>query len=134
MLGRALTSASLAAATCLLSAAVLAGCSSPAEQAQAPPPSDFAGAEPTAGSAPASVLADTEWRLVSFQSMDDAQGTTRPDDPSLYTLRLSSDGTASMRLSCNRADGTWSVEPSVDPANGSFRVAYLTKTSLSRTH
>ena len=28
--------------------------------------------------APPSALAGTHWRLVEFQSMDDAQGTTRP--------------------------------------------------------
>lgn len=44
--------------------------------------------------------------------MDDAQGTTRPDDPSLYTMTLNADGTASLRLNCNRATGSWTAEPS----------------------
>ena len=56
---------------------------------------------------PDNPLADTEWRLVEFQSMDDAQGTIRPEDPSLYTMHLNRDGTVNMRLNCNRANGTW---------------------------
>jgi hypothetical protein len=35
------------------------------------------------GQVPAPPLADTEWELVSVQSMDDAIGTTRVEDPSL---------------------------------------------------
>jgi hypothetical protein len=38
-------------------------------------------------------LTGTHWRLVEFQSMDDAIGAVRPEDPSLYTLRLNADGT-----------------------------------------
>lgn len=73
-------------------------------------------------------LAGTSWRLVEFQSMDDEQGTTRPDDPSLYTMQLNDDGTVNMRLNCNRANGTWSVEPSADPTNGSFAFGPLAVT------
>jgi len=51
-------------------------------------------------------LADTVWRLVEIQSMDDTQGTTKPGDPSLYTMRLNADGSLSMRLNCNRATST----------------------------
>jgi heat shock protein HslJ len=65
-------------------------------------------------------LAGTEWRLVEFQSMSDAIGTLRPEDPSLYTMRLNADGTVNMRLNCNRASGTWTVEPGADPSNGRF--------------
>jgi len=75
-----------------------------------------------------SPLADTQWRLVEFQSMDDAQGTTRPDDPSLYTMRLHGDGTVTMRLNCNRATGTWSATPSSDPDNGQFSFGPLAMT------
>jgi hypothetical protein len=46
--------------------------------------------------------------------MDDAVGTVRPDDQSLYTLRLNSDGTATMRLNCNHATGTWTADASSD--------------------
>ena len=34
-------------------------------------------------------FAGTTWQLVSIQSMDDAQGTTRVDDPSRLTLKFS---------------------------------------------
>ena len=73
-------------------------------------------------------LAGTSWQLVEFQSMDDATGTLRPDDPSLYTLRLNGDGTVNMRLNCNRANGTWSIEPSADPSNGRFEFGPLATT------
>ncbi len=75
-----------------------------------------------------SPLAGTEWRLVEFQSMDDATGSLSPEDPSLYTLRLNADGSVSMRLNCNRASGTWSAEPSADPSNGSFQLGPLAMT------
>ncbi len=75
-----------------------------------------------------SPLANTQWRLIEFQSMDDAQGTTRPSDPSLYTMRLNGDGTVSMRLNCNRATGTWSSKPSSDPRNGQFSFGPLAVT------
>lgn len=76
-------------------------------------------AEP--GSAPAAlksnVLANTQWRLVEYQSMDDAQGTQRPDTPSRYVLRLDADGVATIWLNCNRVTGTWLAHP-VGPAAG----------------
>ena len=47
-------------------------------------------------------LAGTSWRLLEMQSMDDVQGTTRADDPDRYTITFSQDGTAYMKLDCNR--------------------------------
>ena len=44
-----------------------------------------------------SPLDGTHWRLVQIQSMDDRQGTTRPDDPSKYTLGFEK-ALVSMRL------------------------------------
>jgi heat shock protein HslJ len=73
-------------------------------------------------------LAGTVWRLVEFQSMDDTTGTLRPDNPSLYTMRLNSDGTVTMRLNCNNATGTWSVEPSSDGISGRFEFSPLAMT------
>jgi heat shock protein HslJ len=75
------------------------------------------------------LLAGTEWRLVEFQSMDDAIGTIRPDDPSLYTMRLGADDSVSMQLNCNRATGVWSAKPSADGMSGSFRFGPLAVTS-----
>ncbi|MGD8678088.1 MAG: SH3 domain-containing protein [Chromatiales bacterium] len=74
-------------------------------------------------------LAGSEWQLVEFQSMDDAIGTIRPDDPSLYTMRLGADGIVSMQLNCNRATGDWLAEPSADGSGGSFRFGPLAATS-----
>jgi hypothetical protein len=50
--------------------------------------------------------------------MDDAIGTVRPDDPTVYTMRLAADGSVAMRLDCDQVTGTWSAEPSADPASG----------------
>lgn len=57
------------------------------------------------------VLANTQWRLVEFQSMDDAQGTRRPESPARYVLRLDADGTATLWMNCNRVTGSWVAEP-----------------------
>jgi hypothetical protein len=60
--------------------------------------------------------------------MDDATGTTIPDDPALYTMRLNADGSVVMRLNCNRARGTWSAEPSADGTSGRFEFGPLAGT------
>jgi len=56
---------------------------------------------------PFSGLADTTWRLVEIQSMDDEQGTSRPKDPENYTIRFNADGSMNAQLDCNRATGRW---------------------------
>lgn len=73
-------------------------------------------------------LSGTAWRLVEIQSMDDAIGTVRPEDPSLYHMRLNSDGTVLMRLNCNRASGTWSAEAGLKPTSGRFTFGPLAST------
>lgn len=70
----------------------------PAPAEQTPSLSAFAG------------LPGTSWQLVEIQSMDDAQGTTRPRQSADYTLTFNADGTLAMRLDCNRATGTWRSE------------------------
>ena len=55
-------------------------------------------------------LAGTHWQLISIQSMDDAQGTTRIANPERYTLSFGRDGRASMGLDCNRGSGSWEAE------------------------
>lgn len=60
--------------------------------------------------------------------MDDAQGTSKPSDPSLYTMRLNADGTVQLRLNCNRANGTWSAAPDGDGSRGSFAFGPLAGT------
>ena len=73
-------------------------------------------------------LADTAWRLVEFQSMDDSIGTRRPRDPALYTMRLHADGTVTMRLDCNHARGRWSAEPAAGGVSGRFSFGPLAAT------
>lgn len=77
---------------------------------------------------PPSALEGTQWRLVEFQSMDDAQGTTRPGEGTVYTMWLHGDGSVSMQLNCNRATGTWSAAPSSDAASGRFEFGPLAAT------
>ena len=89
--------------------------------------SDDAAKEPTISSS-TNPLAGTSWRLVEFQSMDDATGAVRPDNPSLYTMRLNRDGTVIMRLNCNRASGTWFAEPSGNDESGRFEFGPLAGT------
>jgi heat shock protein HslJ len=77
---------------------------------------------------PPSALAGTHWRLVEFQSMDDAQGTTRPGEGTVYTMWLHGDGSVAMQLNCNRATGTWSATPGTDAASGDFEFGPLAAT------
>lgn len=95
----------------LLAAAVTAACTLPAAPAPTPPG-----------------LAGTTWQLVAMQSMDDAQGTTRPADPAAYQLRFGADGRATLRVDCNRAMGTWQATPSADGRSGSLQFGPLAGT------
>jgi len=118
------------AAAALLAGIVLSGCSAPAEKAAAPaeqqPPAPEAGASQAA--APGKPLAGTAWRLIEIQSMDDAAGTTRVDDPSRYTMHLNADGAVALRLNCNSATGTWAAEASADRSSGTFEFGPLAAT------
>ena len=76
----------------------------------------------------AGLLAGTRWRLVRFQSMDDATGEIEPSDPSAYSMTLNADGSAEMQLNCNRATGTWSVQRASDGISGSFTFGPLATT------
>lgn len=78
--------------------------------------------------APPTSLAGTTWELVQFQSMDDAQGTVRVSDPSLYTVAFGADGRASMRLNCNRGTGLWQATPAADRISGSLSFGLLAAT------
>ncbi|MDX2219351.1 MAG: SH3 domain-containing protein [Burkholderiales bacterium] len=74
-------------------------------------------------------LAKTQWRLVEFQTTEDARVTRRPDEPSRYVLRLDADGTATFWLNCTRSTGTWNAKPermgpgraAGQPISGTFR-------------
>jgi heat shock protein HslJ len=101
------------AGSTVVAAAFLTGASLPLHAAPRTPP-----------------LQGTSWQLVGIQSMDDAQGLRRPRDASRYTLSLQADGRAVLQLDCNRATGSWRVEPSADPGNGGFRFGPLASTKV----
>lgn len=73
-------------------------------------------------------LTDVTWRLVEFQSMDDAQGTTRPADPSKYTMKLGTDGSAAFQLDCNRGMGSHTSTKAQDGLSGSITFSVLATT------
>jgi heat shock protein HslJ len=81
-----------------------------------------------AQSKPVASMAGTQWRLIEFQSMDDATGAQRPSDHTLYTMWLHGDGSVTMQLNCNRATGTWSAEPGNDVSSGRFAFGPLAAT------
>jgi heat shock protein HslJ len=117
------------AAAVVLASAIQSGCHVPVSTVGTPPPVGSAGrALKTAPDDGGSALGGTSWRLVEFQSMDDAIGSVKPADPSLYTMSLNSDGTVALRLNCNRATGSWSAEPGSDPSSGRFQFGPLAAT------
>jgi heat shock protein HslJ len=75
-----------------------------------------------------SALAGTQWRLVEFQSMDDAQGTARPSEGTVYTMWLHGDGNVTMQLNCNRATGSWSATAGGNATSGRFAFGPLAAT------
>lgn len=114
----------------LLSSAMAEGPDGPDAQMQsaaAAPGEASQESQPTSSAHP---LAGTAWQLVQFQSMDDAVGTARPDDPARYTMRLENDGSVTMKLNCNRAQGTWSAQESGDGSSGAFAFGQLAATDV----
>lgn len=57
-------------------------------------------------------LAGTNWKLVHFQSSDDAIGTRVPPNLDRYRLHFQADGNLALQLDCNRAMGRWTAVPS----------------------
>jgi len=72
-------------------------------------------------------LAATRWRLLDFQSMDDAIGTVRPSNTHDYIMTLNADGSVAMKLNCNQANGQWQAAPS-NASSGSFSFGPLAVT------
>jgi heat shock protein HslJ len=66
-------------------------------------------------------LTDSDWRLVHFESSDDAIGTTRPGPGERYTLHLDRDGSAAAQLFCNRGMGRWS-SPDAERSSGEITI------------
>lgn len=59
-------------------------------------------------------LSGSSWRLVEMQSMDDAQGTTRPGNRDRYTIEFNPDGVAYLQLDCNRGRTGWDASSTGD--------------------
>ncbi|MFN0114299.1 MAG: MliC family protein [Paracoccaceae bacterium] len=55
-------------------------------------------------------LAGTKWRLIHFQSSDDAIGTIVPPRVERYTAEFGADGRLSLQLDCNRASSNWTSD------------------------
>lgn len=62
-------------------------------------------------SEPSPGLAGTSWKLVHFQSSDDAIGIVVPPAVERYRLDFMPDGVLAMQLDCNRGRGTWRADP-----------------------
>jgi heat shock protein HslJ len=73
-------------------------------------------------------LANTQWQLVEFQSMDDAVGKRVPQDPGQYRMHLHANGQVTMQLNCNRGMGTWQATPAGDGTSGQFGFGPLATT------
>ena len=114
----------------LLSSALADGPGGPDAQMQSAAATPGEAAQESQPTSQAHPLAGTAWRLVQFQSMDDAVGTARPDDPARYTMRLEDDGNVTMRLNCNRAQGTWSAQEGADGNSGAFTFGQLAVTDV----
>ena len=55
-------------------------------------------------------LVGTSWELVELRSPEDSIGTERVDEPARYTITFNADGSAALRLDCNRGRGIWRSE------------------------
>ena len=89
---------------------------------------NYGAGEPAITDARTAGLAGTKWRLVEFQSMDDAQGITRPEDPDGYTMELMADGRAAFRFDCNRGAGGYETATSGDGEIGSLEFSAVATT------
>lgn len=74
------------------------------------------------GPLPAAGIAGSTWELIEFQSMDDAQGITRPTPGQRYAITFGADGNASLQLNCNRGSARWTATPA--PASGSGALSF----------
>lgn len=73
-------------------------------------------------------LAGTHWELLSIQSMDDAQGTTRIAHPERITISFGTDGRLHLRLDCNRGTAGWESTPSADGLSGQLKIGPIAAT------
>lgn len=96
-------------------ALLAASCATPSEQSPQPSHPQLTG---------------TEWRLIEFESSDDAIGTIRPQQDEVYTLHLAPDGTLAAGLFCNRGTGRWASPDAAKP-DGSLTLELKAVTSAA---
>lgn len=82
--------------------------------------------EPAKGSIANGGLAATSWRLLSFQSMDDSQGTTKAGNRT-YLLNFNADGSLAAQLDCNRGSASWNEDIS-NATGGTLTIGPVTAT------
>jgi heat shock protein HslJ len=75
-------------------------------------------------------LAGTSWRLLTIQSMDDAQGTTEVPDPNTFTVSFGEDGTAIFQIDCNQGSGSFEAEPTGDGETGTLTFGPIATTVM----
>jgi heat shock protein HslJ len=72
-------------------------------------------------------LVGSSWQLLELQSSDDSIGIVRPDDPAKYEMMLAANGTATLRLDCNRGTGRW-MSTATNRTQGTMTFAPLAMT------
>jgi membrane-bound inhibitor of C-type lysozyme/heat shock protein HslJ len=77
---------------------------------------------------PMLTIEGTPWKLVHFQSSDDAIGIVVPPRVERYTAEFMSDGALSMQLDCNRLQTTWNSDRrSADGASLEIKPGAMTR-------
>ncbi|MGB3480825.1 MAG: META domain-containing protein [Mycobacterium sp.] len=79
---------------------------------------------------PPRTLEDTSWRLVSIESMNDADGLTSVPRSTPFTVSFGADGNASFQFDCNRGSGTFEAEPTGDGTTGSLKFNPIAVTEM----
>jgi heat shock protein HslJ len=75
-------------------------------------------------------LVGTSWRLLTIESMDDAQGSTEIPDPSAFTVSFGEDGTANFQIDCNSGSGSFEAEPTGDGETGTLTFGPIATTLM----
>jgi heat shock protein HslJ len=80
-------------------------------------------------STPVTPLSGTTWHLVSFQSSDDAIGEMKVQDPSQFLVTFQTDGTANLKVDCNRGLSHWTAS-AVGPDSGTLSLGPIALTRM----
>lgn len=77
---------------------------------------------------PVQTLAGSKWRLVHFQSSDDAIGIKVPPSVERYNIEFMADGNVALQLDCNRARSTWeATSPSTRGGSLALKAGPMTR-------